>query len=400
MDKNHILALDIGGDSIKALIAKPGKILDIVGAGKSRHDGGQDIESIARACEQALSQAEGQAKLTVAKAVMSITGEVVKSSVTTIKYLRRDPGVAVSATEMSAIIEKAQQKAGVKAKSELLFETGDKNVEIRLVNSAITTVMIDGRRVSDPLGLKGKEVFVQIYTAFAPIFYISTIEKLAAQLNLDLLAIAVEAFATTRALLGDDPDSDLTAIVIDIGASTTDIAVVENGSVAGTATNNVAGGSFTHQIASALDITEEDAEKLKVFQEDARIKPVLKKKLVAAIEETVPIWLSALELSLEDFAYPKILPDQILLTGGGANLTQVQESLALDDWYKALSFSRRPIINIIDPENVPSVKNTTDVALDYSFITAMGLLRVGVDIANSGPADTGFRAKLARLLRS
>jgi cell division protein FtsA len=400
MDKNHLLALDIGTTNIKALIAKPTKPLEIIGVGKSHHDGNQDLENIIKSCEQALSKAEDQAQLTAGKAIISITGEVVKSSVTTIKYLRKDPSAPISASEMSIIIEKAQQKAETKAKSSLITETNDKNIEIRLVNSAITTLNIDNHKVTDPIGLKGREVFVQLYTAFAPLLYISTLEKLAAQLGLDLLAIAVESFATTRALLGDDPDSDLTAIVIDIGASTTDIAVVEDGSVAGTTTNSIAGHSFTHKISTTLGVTEQDAEKLKIFQEDSRLKPSLKQKLTTAIENIVPIWLSALELSLEEFTYPKILPNQILLTGGSANLPQLQESLALDDWYKSLSFSRRPTINLIDPEDVPSVKNTTDTALDYSFITAIGLLRVGIDTTNAAPTDTGLKAKFARLLRS
>ena len=65
-------------------------------------------------------------------------------------------------------------------------------MEVRLINSAIVSLSIDGYKVSNPIGFKGSELVLQFYTAFAPLVHISAIEKVCAELNLDLVAVAVE----------------------------------------------------------------------------------------------------------------------------------------------------------------------------------------------------------------
>ena len=93
------------------------------------------------------------------------------------------------------------------------------------------------------------------------------------------------------------------------------------------------------------------------------------------------------------------MPGQVLLCGGGASLAEIPEILATGDWYKGLPFSRRPIVSLIDPNDVPGIINDTDRELDHTFVTAMGLLRVGIDTL-IGTDNNSFRAKLARLLRN
>ena len=48
-----------------------------------------------------------------------------------------------------------------------------------------------------------------------------------------------------------------------------------------------------------------------------------------------------------------------------------------------------------------SIENTTDVDLDYSYITAFGLLRVALDtMSGANDEATGLRAKIAKLLQN
>jgi cell division protein FtsA len=119
-----------------------------------------------------------------------------------------------------------------------------------------------------------------------------------------------------------------------------------------------------------------------------------------AIARSLAVWTSGVQLAIEEFDHLETLPGQILLCGGGAGLSQIPETLATSDWYKDLPFARRPLIHIIDPEDIPGVRNTTDKRLDHTLITAMGLLRVGVDTLVGTAAAGGIRAKLAKLLRN
>ena len=161
----------------------------------------------------------------------------------------------------------------------------------------------------------------------------------------------------------------------------------------------IGGRAFTHQVANQLGVSFEDAEKLKLLEDDPKMKPTIRKKVSDALGRNLSVWMTGVELAIEDFNQIETLPDQVMLCGGGASLSQIPEILATGDWYKNLAFSRRPVIQLISPEDVPGIENSTDKELDHTFVTAMGLLRVGIDTL-MGADSTSFRAKLARLLRN
>jgi len=407
-NKDYLLALDIGTEYVKALIAKKGKnTIEIVGVGKAHESPNNmysgaiaDIDGVAKTCEEALSRAEKMAGVTASEVVVGIAGELVKGTTATIRFRRADPSKAISESEMELIIEKVQQKAGEKARKEIALETNNPDVDVRLINSALVSLHIDGYKISNPIGFKGKDLSVQIYTAFAPLVHISAIEKVCDELQLELVAVAVEPFAVCRACLGDDVKNEFSGIVMDLGGGTTDIAVVEDGGVEGTKMFSIGGRSFTRQIAEQMGLEFEDAEKLKLLEDSPKMDPKLKKKLDDAIARNLAVWLSGVQLAIEEFDHLETLPSQVLLCGGGAGLSQIPETLAMSDWYKDLPFSRRPLIHIIDPEDIPGIKNATSRQLDHTLITAMGLLRVGIDTLVGTTASNGVRAKLAKLLRN
>ena len=405
---DYLLALDIGTEYVKALIAKKGKnTLKIVGVGKAHeaptnmYSGAiADIEGVAQTCEEALAKAEEMAGVRASEVVIGIAGELIKGNTASIKYRRADASKPITDAEMENIIKQVQQRAGERARREVAIETNNKDVEVRLINSALVSLRIDGYKVSNPIGFKGKEVVVQIYTAFAPLVHISAIERVCDELQLDLVTVAVEPFAVCRACLGDDVESNFSGIVMDIGGGTTDIAVVDDGGVEGTKMFSIGGRSFTHQISQKLGLSFEDAEKLKLLSESPKMKPEIRKKFDAAIARNLDVWQSGVELAIEEFDQMETLPNQIFLCGGGAGLSAIPELLATGDWYKELPFSRRPIVNLIDPETIEGIENETDRELDHTFVTAMGLLRVGMDTLSGTPENGSLKAKLAKLLRN
>ena len=405
---NYLLALDIGTEYVKALIAKKGKSsIKIVGVGKAHelptnmYAGAiADIEGVAQTCEEALAKAEEMAGVRANEVVVGIAGELIKGNTASIKYRRADASKPITDAEMEKIIRQVQQKAGERARREVALETNNKDVEVRLINSALVSLRIDGYKVSNPIGFKGKEVVVQIYTAFAPLVHISAIERVCDELELDLVTVAVEPFAVCRACLGDDVESNFSGIVMDIGGGTTDIAIVDDGGVEGTKMFSLGGRSFTRQIAQRLGLSLEDAEKLKLLSESPNMKPELHKKYQAAIKRNLEVWQSGVELAIEEFDQVETMPGQILLCGGGAGLAEIQDVLATGDWYKELPFARRPLVNLIDPDTIEGIENITDRELDHTFVTAMGLLRVGMDTLVGAPENSSFRAKLAKLLKN
>jgi len=406
-DKQHIVALDIGTEFVKALIARvDDDQLSIVGVGRKRQDVSDmhsgaiaDIAGVVQNCEAALSDAEEQAGLQAKRVVIGIAGELVKGVTNTIRYRRPQPDRPLDVSEMEFIIEKVQERAQGKAQKQIALETGNEEVEVKLVNSALVSIHIDGYKVSNPIGFQGKDVAVQIYTAFAPMVHIGALERVADELALELIAVAAEPFAVSRSVLGNDASSNFTAILTDVGGGTTDIAVVNDGGVEGTKMFGIGGRSFTRTIASEMDLTYGDAEKLKVNLGHENIKPSVKKQAEAAIDKTIEVWLAGVELALSEFDSVDHLPNRILLCGGGASLEKLVEALESKEWYKELPFTKRPTVHHISPREVIGIEDTTGGVTDHTFITAMGLLRVGYDTMMGSADDGSIKEKLNRILR-
>ncbi len=404
---DYIVALDIGTEYVKALIAKlDGEKLNIVGVGRAHQQISDmysgaiaDIAGVVRNCEDALTIAEDQAGLQAKRVIIGIAGELVKGVTNTIRYRRPQPDRPLDTAEMEFIIEKVQERAQGKAQRQIALETGNADVEIKLVNSALVSIHIDGYKVSNPIGFQGHDVAVQIYTAFAPMVHIGALERVATELSLELLAVAAEPFAVSRSVLGNDANSNFTAILADVGGGTTDIAVVDDGGVEGTKMFGIGGRSFTRTIASELGITYDDAEKLKVNIESEKIKPQVVKEVNEAIDKTLEVWISGVELALSEFNSADHLPNRILLCGGGSSLTRLVDALQNQDWHSDLPFTKNPSVHLIHPSEVIGITDLTGMVSDHTFITAMGLLRVGYDtIIGSNDNDT-IKQKLNRILR-
>lgn len=406
-DEDYVVALDIGTEFVKALIAKlEDDELRIIGVGRARqevsdmHSGAiADIAGVVRNCEEALAQAEEEAGLQAKRVVIGIAGELVKGVTDTIRYRRPQPDRPLDNSEMEFIIEKVQERAQIKAQKQIALETGNDQVEVKLVNSALVGIHIDGYKVSNPIGFQGRDVAVQIYTAFAPMVHIGALERVADELSLELLAVAAEPFAVSRSVLGNDGNSNFTAILADVGGGTTDIAVVNDGGVEGTKMFGIGGRSFTQTVAGDMNLAYKDAEKLKVNIDHEQIKPSVKKDVEEALDKTLEVWIAGVELALSEFDSVDHLPNRILLCGGGSSLKKLVVALESADWHKNLPFTKKPTVHHIDPSEVIGVSDTTGGITDHTFITAMGLLRVGYDtLVGSGEGDS-IKEKFNRLLK-
>lgn len=342
--KNAILSLDIGANFVKALIAAESNDggLEILGTGRVGQKPGAmraseiiDFDSVVETCKSAISQAEETADSKANKVVTGITGELVKSSVSRVHYHRSDKERIFTEEELEAIITKIETANEEKAKKEIAFEIDNPEAEITLLDSMLVSAVVDGKRVDDPVGLEGEDVIIEYYTSFAPSVFTDTIEKICSELKLDLVSISVEPFAVYRAILGNE-DKDESAVILDIGGDNTNITVLEDGNLRGTETFAIG----TKSLAKDLSI-----------------------------------WLSGLKIALNSLPHLMVLPPKIILCGGGAESFELQEYLALGNWFDDLAFDRRPTVQTLEKADLPGVEGE----FELSFATAVGLARIGFE---------------------
>lgn len=407
------VVLDIGTAFVKALIFQvKDDQASIIGVGRAAQKltdmvGGavSDIGGVLKNCELALEQAAAQAGYLPTQTIMGIAGELVKGTKTTVTHLREHPKEKIDLPELKDMISSLQHEAFERARKELAVETGHDELDVRLVHAAVVDVRIDGYRISNPLGFQGREVEIGVFNVFAPIIHLGALQTVADDLDLDLLSIVAEPYAVARAQ-GPDAGNEYSAIYIDIGGGTTDIAVVRNGGLEGTKMFALGGRAFTKRLASVLNTSFSEAEELKLAYSAGTLSDSRETKVQKALADDAEVWLSGVELTLSEFSNPNSsepgldhLPSRILLCGGGSALPEISKLLKAKEWAKRLPFPRQPSVHFLQPKDVERVQDETGQLRDPADVTPMGMANLAIDLIGEEPVMEGILAKVAQSLR-
>lgn len=403
----YAISLDIGTEFVKSLIFKVEDNKAVVmGVGRQRQkltdmQGGMvtDIHGVIKNCESSLEMAADQAGILPDQVIIGIAGELVKGNTTTIKYSRPHPKTKITIGELKDIIARVQRRAYDRARSILAWESGYNEIDVKLVNAAIVDVRIDGYKVINPLGFQGKEIQVGVFNAFAPIVHLGALQTIAESLDLDLLSITAEPYAVARCM-DEGEGTELSAIFIDIGGGTTDIAVVSRGGVVGTKMFALGGRAFTKRVSQAMGINFSEAEELKIKYAKGKIESTQKRDIIKkALETDCEVWSSGVELSLGEFKNIDLLPSKILLCGGGSALPDLLDSLKGHKWSKKLPFAKKPVIQYIEPKNVTNIIDKTGELTHTWDVTPMSLANLAIGLVGEEKIVDGVLSKVVEGLR-
>lgn len=402
----HFLALDIGTDYVKALICEAeGEKGKVLGIGKKKQKLGDmqsgvvtDIAAVIANCHSAIKDAENMAGVSTKKMILGIAGELVKGATSTTSYVRRDASSKIDLAELKNIVHKVQWRAFDQVRAQLAYETGYSEIDVKLVNAAIVDVRIDGYKVNNPIGFQGKEVTLSIFNAFAPLVHYGALQTIAAEIDRELLAIAAEPYALTRCLSYED-GGNFSAIFIDIGAGTTDIAVVRDGTVEGTKMFTLGGHTFTKRLSQSLNISFKEAEEIKLEYSNDNLERQSNRIVREAMKIDSDVWLSGVVLTLEDFEGLDSFPSKILLSGAASNLPEIKEALETREWSKSLPFSKKPQVNFIHPKMVSNLVDNTRLLKDQQDIVPLALANLGLSFIAEEQLLSKVLKKVVRLMQ-
>ncbi|GHO43906.1 cell division FtsA domain-containing protein [Ktedonospora formicarum] len=389
-ERQLFTALDIGTAYAKAMIIEvQGDSAEVLGVGHHPQsymhmsDGiVTDIPGVIANCNEALLKAERAAGGVIApSAIIGIAGELVKGCSTTVSKNRQQPARPITAEELEALMASAQNKLLKNAKERIASETGYNNIEVRLTNTAVIAVRIDGQTVSNPIGFPGRYFSLTLFSAFAPLMQLGALEAVAQGLDLTLLAIVAEPYALARCL-STNAGADSGAIFIDIGGGTTDIALVRQGGIEETRMFALGGRTFTRRIATSKGISIREAERLKLGYSRGEIKGAGHEEIRAILEPECQTWMDSVELLIEELAKGELLPPAIYVVGGGSALSDLFRKLEAFPWTERLPFSRPPIISTVQPEMVGHIIDPEGMLQSAQDITPMALAYQSVELQN------------------
>jgi cell division protein FtsA len=407
--RDHYLSLDIGTEVVKVLVFQIDEHTGggiVKGAGRVRQDlsdmhrgAVSDISGVVNNCRQAIQMAKGMAGVKKAdKAIMGIAGELVKGTTTTVHYERIKPEIRIDLPELKNIIQKVQWKAFDRIRQQLAWETGHSEIEVKLINAVIVDVRIDGYKVTNPVGFQGRDVSIAVFNAYAPMVRLGALQMIADELGLDLLSIAAEPYAVARSM-GIEDIQDFSAIFIDIGGGTTDIAVVRNGGLEGTKMFALGGRAFTKRLSQELGVSFEEAEVLKIRYSEGKLGKDVNAKIEKILSDDCNVWLSGIELSLSEFAESDSLPHRFYLCGGGSGLPGIKRALLSPDWWKKLPFAKGPEVSFLQPRDVANISDQTGELRDPQDITPMGLANLVLDLVGEEKVMAGILRRAVKMIQ-
>jgi len=234
-------------------------------------------------------------------------------------------------------------------------------------------------RVKQPVGMHGTRLDVETHIITASLSSVQNLVKCIRSIGIEVEDLILEPLASGEAVLTPQ-ERDTGIIMADIGGGTTDIAVFRDGSIYHTAVIPVAGYQVTSDLAIGLGLPFNIAERMKKAYGNAT--PGLdssKETAVTGMEnghsasyrDLCDIIRSRMEelfelilLELPTTDYQTLAPCGLVLTGGTANLT------GLDELGK--SVLRIPVRK--GQPSGASIYGITDVLHDPAYATTTGLI--------------------------
>jgi len=203
-------------------------------------------------------------------------------------------------------------------------------------------ILDDQSGIHDPMGMVGNKLEVNLHLSTCSGGAAQSVVTCANRAGLEVEDTIYEGIAAAEAVLSSD-ERELGVCVMDIGASTTELAVFFEGSIAHTAVLPIGGDHFTNDLAVGLHVTVQEAEQLKMIYGNCVVtsvpqlneieiggdlsisggqpaRMVRQRFLAEILEPRARELFTMLRNNLRDGGVLEALGAGCVLTGGGANL--------------------------------------------------------------------------------
>jgi cell division protein FtsA len=388
--EENIIALDIGTEQLKSILFKTDElgvsIEKIARVEQQQHAmrSGiiKNLDTVLQNCRLAISELNDRLpKEEYPKnVVMGIAGEYIQGVSIVVNYQREENHEKeVTTKEEGKILTQIRNKIEASGKEDLSQRIGLTNDDIEILHITQTGLEIGGMPVDSLIGYKGRDVRLHFYASFAPKTYTEALKKVAAELKMDVLGIVSQPFAVARAYAGSS-NRDFSAIFIDIGGGTTDIAIVEKGNVVETKMFAFGGRAFTKEISKILDLEYRYAEQRKIKYSKKTLNKELARDVQKIVYPVAKLWMKTLKSALSYCDDISSFPTQIYLCGGGSLLPEMKEVMLEFPWKKFLPFPIVPKIDFFTPEKLDSVQDNSGDLKNVSDITPAALTKFIYDI--------------------
>ncbi|NPA11051.1 MAG: cell division protein FtsA [Epsilonproteobacteria bacterium] len=329
----NLLAIDIGSYKTTAVIANFEDELSISGVGIAKSKGIKkgaitNIDEASKAIKQAYNDAKRVAGVDVKRAIVSISSAYTKSI--TSYGVVNIPGNDITINEIKRAIETAA------------FHNANIPHDYQVLQVIPYEFKVDDlSEIEDPAGMSGTRLEVSLHIVCAQKSGLENLKKTLKRAGLEIENIVAAPYASSLSVLKDD-EKELGVALIDIGATTSDLAIFVNSAFRYTDFLGVGSHHITNDLSMALHTPLSDAEYIKVnFEEFVKEeKDLIEISVIGADNEkqkasltTITQIISArieetfllLNKEIDDSRLKHQIGAGIVLTGGFTNFYNIRD---------------------------------------------------------------------------
>ena len=208
-----------------------------------------DEDDIAIAISKTIEQAESDTDLKINSAYVTIPGKYVTIVQNSISKETKDKNAGISVKDVQSVIMQVKD-----------LEVPEGKTIIDIVQDRY--ILDDGKIVSDPVGSIASSFTLDAQIVLADKEYVKTLYNIFKKAGVEMDGLVPITLAERNVVLDNNELND-NVMLLDIGAGNTEIGVFSGNGFVYTNTIPMGGNSITNDIAIVLNISEDEAEKLK-----------------------------------------------------------------------------------------------------------------------------------------
>jgi cell division protein FtsA len=389
MKPEHFVGLDIGTSKVRCIVGmfdpngenKP----SIIGHGSALNRGMRrglvvHVDEVAEAVNQAVTEAERISGIPIKRATVNVNGSHVEG-------FNSQGVIAISAADREITDEDR-----MRVEEAATIINLPQNREI--VQFFAKNYSLDGQKnIKDPVGMHGIRLEVEAHMVTASTPNLRNLDMVLEKSDILPNHHSVSSLAAAEAVLTRD-QKEAGTLLLDIGAGTTNMIVLEDGEVEHIAIIPIGGQHITNDLAIGLKTDLEVAERVKLehaslihgsskapisIKVNGRLDKFDHSDITMIIEARVEELLEYVQKELQKIKKDRKLPGGVVLTGGTSNLPGIVE------------FTRSKLELASRLARLQNIGGLVDVVEDQSFTTVVGLMLLDMLLLPALPVNTGGR---------
>lgn len=251
-----IVGIDIGTSKVSLVVGEVNNFnqIEVICNTEYKCDGIKktkivDEDEVAFSISKALEEAETETGLKINSAYVTVPGKYITIVQNSIVKEAKDKYAGISVKDVSSGIMQVKD-----------VEIPEGKVMIDIVTDKF--ILEDGKIVSDPVGNLSSNFTLNAQVILAEKDYIKVLTNIFRKAGLEVDGFVPVTLAERNLMLDNNELSD-NVMLLDIGAGNTEIGVFESNGFVYTNTIPLGGKNITSDISLVLNISEEEAEKLK-----------------------------------------------------------------------------------------------------------------------------------------